>query len=469
MPALEQSPYPVGTLVTDPRLLQARRNEIELAVEALNGPLFGARHVLLLGEQRSGRSSIIAEVGRRLGEDQSCLVVPIHGGAEVLQTRQTLQRGLLTSVVEALAERAEHPGLWYDAWRDRVHLRDRRGSDENDLLSSALAYASDPSAVLDLPVFERDLRKLYEIGAKSGFERLIVCIDDASVLTEDVEVVEEVVSLFDQLGGYRLLLAGLPTVADHFIEAASPCLSRIKPVWLRPFRNLRQIFTSLSAPLAESDTDWVRTEDTGFLRDVLRLTSGNPFELMLVAQQLWFSCRSGEQERYSLTAKVLERVIPRLALLAAGGDALLDGAAAIDRLPEERAREAVELVAFSRLTFRQIAMARVLGVDSRDADRVDRRILHADIDAEEAAIRERVEALESAGVVQIQSGGDRFTIVGGRPAEVLLKYQGTDKDWVRRISAAVRTRLSLCRRACAGARPCDYGPRRRTTVPKPRV
>ena len=101
----------------------------------------------------------------------------------------------------------------------------------------------------------------------------------------------------------------------------------------------------------------------------------------------------------------------------------MHGAAAIDRLPEERAREAVELVAFSRLTFRQIAVARVLGVDSRDADRLDRRIVDADIDAEEAAIRDRVEALESVGIVQIQSGGDRFALVGGRPAEVLLKYK----------------------------------------------
>lgn len=423
MPALEQSPYPVGTLVCDPRLLQARRNEIELAVDALAGLSGDGRHVVLLGEQRSGKSSVVAEVGRRLGNDANCLVVPIQGGAQVLQTRQALQRGLLTSMVEALAERDEHSRLWYAAWRDRVHLRDRRPSDENDVLSSALAYAFNPEAVLDVPVFERDLRKLREVGARAGFERLIASVDDASVLTEDMELVEEMVSLFDQLGGYGLLMAGLPTIATHFIEAASPCLSRFKPVWLRPFRNLRQIFTSLHAPLAESDGDWVRTEDTGFLRDVLRLTSGNPFELMLVAQQLWYSCRSGEQERYSLTPKVLDRLIPRLALLAAGGDALLDGAAAIDRLPEEQAREAVELIALSRLTFRQIAVARILGVDSRDSDRLDRRILDADIAAEEASIRERVEALELAGVVQIQSGGDGFTIVGGRPAEVLLKYK----------------------------------------------
>lgn len=286
MPTLEQSPYPVGTLVSDPRLLQARRNEIELAVDALSGPPVDARHVVLLGEQRSGRSSIIAEVGRRLSDDECCLVVHIQGGAEVLQTRQSLQRGLLTSMVEALAARTDDSGSWYAAWRDRVYLRDRRRSDENDVLTSALAYAFDPNVVLDLPVFERDLRRLYEIAAGSGFQRLIACIDDASILTEDMGVVEEMVSLFDQLDGYGLVLAGLPTIADHFIEAASPCLSRFMPIWLRPFRNLRQIFTSLSAPLAESDSDWVRSEDTGFLRDVLRLTSGNPFELMLVAEQL---------------------------------------------------------------------------------------------------------------------------------------------------------------------------------------
>lgn len=56
------SPYPLGTPVTDPRLLQSRRTEIDAALEAVAGPSHEARHEIVLGEQRSGRSSVLLEV-----------------------------------------------------------------------------------------------------------------------------------------------------------------------------------------------------------------------------------------------------------------------------------------------------------------------------------------------------------------------------------------------------------------------
>jgi hypothetical protein len=421
MPSTVDSPYPLGTVVTNPRLLQSRRAEIESTVEVLAAGPDRGRHVVLLGEQRSGRSTVVLEVGHRMSTQHGRLVVVLRAGSGAPYERAGLHRCLLITLVEALSEATGEQAKWYDTWRDRVHLQDRRPSGRHDLLSSGLAFAADPNAAIDAPILERDLRKLRAVVTKFGFAEIVVCVDDASLLTEDMDLVEDLVSVFDLVGGYRLLLAGLPTTATHFLEAASPSLTRFVPIWLRPFRNLQQIFTSLSAPLEDTARDWVRSADTAFLRDVLRLTSGNPYELMLVANQLWLACHLGEQDRYTLTPKILERVIPHLAQFASGGDALLDGAGAIDRLPEERARQAVELVAFSRLSFRQIAIARTLDIHSRDSDHVARAILDADLEAREAAGRAEVADFEEAGVVQVHADGERFSIIGGRPAEVVLK------------------------------------------------
>jgi len=207
------------------------------------------------------------------------------------------------------------------------------------------------------------------------------------------------------------------------MEAASPCLARFVPIHLRPFRGPHQIFTSLNAPLTGTASNWVRIQDASLLRDILRLTGGNPYELMLVGHYLWLTCQNGDQDRYELTPRVLDLVIPHLALLASAGDALLDGAQAIDKLADEHVRQAVRLVALSQLSVRQIAIARILKVDSRDADHVDQAILTADIEQETERVVTELEALQEAGVVQLRDDQERFSVVGGRPAAVLLKYK----------------------------------------------
>ncbi len=252
---------------------------------------------------------------------------------------------------------------------------------------------------------------------------MTLVIDDASSMTEDVSLVEELLSVLDSVGDFSLLMAGLPSSANHFIEAASPCLARLTSIRLRPFWGPLQIFTSLSGPLTGTASDWVRGWDVSFLRDVLRLTGGNPYELMLVAHHMWLACEAGDQDRYELTPRVLDRLIPPLALLASAGDALLDGAQAIDRLGDGHVRRAVQLVALSQLTIRQVAIAQILRVDSRDSDHVDERILTADIELETQRVIAELDGLQDAGVVQLHADKERFSIVGGRAASVLLKYK----------------------------------------------
>lgn len=419
------SPYPTGDPVSDPRLLQSRRTQVATALDAV-APSSGAdsRHAVVLGEQRSGRSSVLREVARCAAAERDRLVVSIRCVSDADCNWQDLTRRVLTGITEALAGASAAPSKpWYMAWRDRVYLRDIRPSTERDLLSSALVLANDPSAPIDHAVLERDLAALLGLAHEAGLSGFVVCIDDASSLTEDVPLIEDVLTIFDTVGGYSLLMAGFPVTAEHFMQAASPCLARVVPIWLRPFGGLHQIFTSLCAPLAAPEEQWIDVKDTAFLRDVLRLTGGNPYELMLVGHHLWMTCQRGEQEGYALTPRVLDRVIPDLALLASGGDALLDGAEAIDRLAEEHVRQAVELVAMSRLTVRQIAIARILKIESRDADRVDRAILTADIADESERVLIALEELQEAGVIQLHADREHFNVVGGHPASVLLKYK----------------------------------------------
>lgn len=416
------SPYPLGTVVTGRRLLQNRRAEIELALHAVGSPQPIPRpHALVLGEQNSGRTSILEEVCRRAASESDRLVVRLNNGYEIPRERPALVSHLLTGIVEALAAELENDPPWYTAWRSRVHLRKRHLPTEDDLLSSALAYAVDPEATLDRNVFLRDLRVLRRIARRRGFSGFVVKIDDASPLSEDVRLVEYLFDAFDEIGGYSLLMGGLPTIARHFNQAASPCLERCDIAFLMPFRGQHQIFTALSAPLTGPASEFLR-HDPDMLGDILQLTGGNPYELMLVGHYLLQSCTLGEHESYTLTPKVLDRMIPALSRLIAEGDALLDGTAAIEQLPEQHVRQAVELVALSGLSVREVAIVRLLGVNRGRNERIDaKNILTAQFEEEEARVRAELLELEDAGVVELED--DHFRVIGGPQAAVVLKYK----------------------------------------------
>jgi hypothetical protein len=424
-PETLNSPYPIGSIVRDPRLLQLRRFEIDRGLEivAPEGEQEN-KHAVILGDPHSGRTSVLTEVARRVIDERRRLVVRLRSGEDLPLTEAGITRHLLIAIVEALAAQTDNRADWYRAWRDRVYLRAGRPTDDRDLLSSALQLAADHGATIDRPVLERDLSELAQIARSAGIAGIVVCIDDVQPLTEDVPLVENLVDLFDSVGFYSLLMAGLPAVADHFTEAASRCLERVDPVWLGPFFTPHQVFTALSAPLP-AQTSFIRAEDARFLRDLLSLTGGNPYEVMVVGHYLWISCENGEQQTYALTHRLLDRVIPHLALRTADGDAIRDGAEAIDRLPEEQVQGAVELAGLSNLTIREVAITRLLTETNSHRIPEDRapKDITEHLDEEIERTEEELSDLQEHGVVAIDPDGGRFSIVGGRPTSVLLKYK----------------------------------------------
>ena len=416
----KRNPYRL-TPVDNPRLLRTRRAEISHAVDALSLESECNDHVLIVGEERTGRTSVLQEVARRVSDEHRGLVVNLR----LLHcdlTTSGLQRSLLNATVEALVAGEDPQPDWYRAWCDRVHLRDRSPAQMRDVLVTGLVLAADGAAVVDRAVLARDLRTLFAMAVERGKECIVVCIDDADALLEDVELVEAMVDAATAAGDWSFVMTSTPAGREHLVEAVSPCLRRFVRVPLLPFWTLDRIRACLTAPLdAEDSKRLMPDRPLPLLADLARLTGGNPFEIALVAKHLWFACRLGEQEHYELTPRVLERALPELALSTGAQGGLVDGARAMRDLDPSRLGAALDLVALSALTVREIAIARLLGVPNRD-NNLNPRLLSADLDEEEQRVADELAELEGRGVVVLDDDG-RFTVRGGHRAEVALKYQ----------------------------------------------
>jgi hypothetical protein len=380
-------------------------------------------HAVIMGQARSGRTSTLREVARRAQAERGRLVVRLRPSAAQTSHADAFLRHLLVAAVEEVAAASPNGKPdWHAAWRERVYLRNRGPVTDGDQLSTGLVLAADPGAELDAVLVERDLSWLGACAIEYGASGVVLVLDDATELTADTGLVEQLISGLDAVGGWSLLMSGFPATAAHFQEAASPCLRRFRPVFLGAF-SPADVVTCLSAPLEPAERERLLDgRNVALLRDLVRLTSGNPHEVILVANRMWQACSLGETEKLALTPSVLDRVVSDLAVYT-GGDDLRDGAIAIRRLASEQIDRAIELVAFSNLTLREIAVARALGVSSRDASVVRRDATPEIIANQLDRVHEEVLELERAGVIAFSADEGSSTVQGGRAASVLLKYQ----------------------------------------------
>lgn len=407
--------------VDNPRLLRTRRAEISRVVETVAPESGPGGHALVIGGERTGRTSLLQEVGRRASADRNALVVTLRLLDHDLTT-SGVQRALLNATVEALVDGEDRLPEWYLAWCDRVHLRDRSTTGIRDLLMSSLVFAADAVAIVDRAVLERDLRTLFRLATENGKSRILVCIDDADELLEDHALIETMLDAVARGGDWSFALTTTTAGCSHLVEAVSPCLRRFVLLWLAPFWTPDKIRTCLTAPLDADDVKRLMPKrPMPLIIDVLRLTGGNPFEIALVAKHLWVACRVGEQECYELTPRVLERALSELALCTGAEREFVDGARAMQDLEPSQIGPALDLIALAELTTREIAIARMLGVPNTD-NNISDRLLTASVDEEEARVVEELLELERRGVVTLDDDGG-FTVAGGQPAVVALKYQ----------------------------------------------
>jgi hypothetical protein len=417
-----QTPYQAGGVITDPNLLALRGGEIDRALNTIapqDGP---ARHVALIGDRRCGRTSVLTEVLRRVQDERCRIVVRLRPLPTQLADDAALIKHLLIAAVEAVAASVGGQPDWYEDWRRRVYLRDTSPGTAADLLNSSLIFARDPDAVIDPILLAADLRALATAAEGAGFRGIVASLDDAGDLTADTSLTEQLLAGFDEAGGWHLIIAALPTTIDHFAEAVSPCLHRFAAIAITEFWR-HEIVSCLSAPLETSERErWIAPGDLALVRDLERLTGGNPFEVMLAATRMWEACSMGEADRFTLTPRVLDRVVRDLAFLTGGRD-LLDGAMAIRRLARDQMPNALELVAFSGLTAREIAIARCLNVDSRDATVVRKTGTHEEVERLYEEVLAELHRLEQADVITLSPDRETFSVRGGRAAFVLLKYE----------------------------------------------
>ncbi|HEV3000723.1 MAG TPA: hypothetical protein VGW75_08290 [Solirubrobacteraceae bacterium] len=414
------SPYSLEPTENE-RLLRLRRFELTMLEEAVSGE-DGCGHALLCGPARSGRTSTLREAGRRAAANLSRLVVDLRLIDDDLTTNG-LQRAMLTAIAEAIAGQSAPTPDWYRAWCDRVLLRDRSPTSVRDSLISGLAFATDPAAVIDPALFERDLRELVRLARERGHTAIVVCIDNADGLLEDVPLTERMVDSFDAAGGLSLLMSCRPSGRQHLLEAVSPCLRRLLMIPVLPLAMPDDVRVCLTAPLDSAEVERLmpdkREHAAALQRDIANFTQGNAFEIALVAQQMWWACRTGEQDVYKLTPRVLERTLDDLAFYTGIDESVEAGAAAARELPPEQLRGALELVSMERLIPRQIAISRAIEAAAPDSLE---KLCSCDLATAERRVLEELQALADAGVVVLEEDGS-FTVVGGRITALTLQHE----------------------------------------------
>jgi hypothetical protein len=327
--------------------------ELDLISELITGA--ARAQVLITGPAGAGRSSLLRCTATDLAA-QGIATVGWEPGDEMLDDPDSTLLSLLSAVVEAVP-----PGPGFRAverWRERVWLNDV-GPAEPGELTSGLVFASGTRR-LDQHVLRADLCRLRALWPDS--ERAVVLIDDAERLCRNSVALERIVAAFE-VSGWQLVMTGTPTCRRFLIEARSPALRSVTPIFMRA-PSSDEVLRLVSDGDAYSHLLPTDEKDRVHMAfEVARLTGWLPVLVRVVGRALATEAdRTGQHMEVDLRS--LRVAVQLLSQFGWQGDLLRP----LGRLSSAQLSRALQIVPFYRMTSRQIALCRAWGLSTdRDA------------------------------------------------------------------------------------------------------
>ena len=273
------NPYIAGSPVTGPEMFFGREDVFNFVKQALTGQ--HRDHVLVLyGQRRTGKTSVLYQMNRQLGDRYVCIFIDLHGLA--LNGLSGFLWELANHIHRAL--RREHevnlPPLERDAFQDEP-----RSAFENAFLDS--------------------------IWERIGDRRLLLMFDEAVRLEEQVQAGKLEIQVFDYL---RHLMQHHPRLS--FLFSLGSGLEEMQKEYAFLFNvALYKKISFLDRASAEALITKPVADRCPFqsqaVQRILEVTSGHPYFTQLICHSLFNRCLDASSVTVSDVEQVLDEAVER--------------------------------------------------------------------------------------------------------------------------------------------------------------
>ncbi|PSB18906.1 hypothetical protein C7B76_07765 [filamentous cyanobacterium CCP2] len=274
--AWKGNPYVIGTPIDDTQMFFGRETLLQFIDDNLRQ---GARVVLLYGQRRIGKSSVLAQIPKFIEQDQFYFV-----SFDLQNQGRRMLGEVLYSLAHAIVEQLE---------------------DDNDLLLNAVSLPSEAELLRDPDQFSYQF--LPEIFQQIGNKHLVLLLDEFDVLSNyssesAIEhffpYLKSIISIHQKL----FIIAAIgrrPEDLQNLISLFKGAPAQ--EVWLLDEHSARSLITKPSEGLLHFEPEAIQA--------ILDLTSGHPYFTQVVCFSIFGQARS--QEQWTVTRADVEQVVDK--------------------------------------------------------------------------------------------------------------------------------------------------------------
>ncbi|MDA3628970.1 ATP-binding protein [Saccharopolyspora sp. WRP15-2] len=167
----------------------------------------------------------------------------------------------------------------------------------------SLAQAADGGRLSELA-----LRADLEYLAEQVGRPIVLLMDEAQLVADQMDVLSTLRTLGMQLRGYVFVFAGTADLLVRINEVFDPLLRQLEPVKVEQFFEFADVLSCVSRPLVALGLDPHDCfEDFhGIVHDLMSLTDGNPYEIQLFCHVMFHRWQSGETQKMVLSPGTLD-------------------------------------------------------------------------------------------------------------------------------------------------------------------
>jgi WD40 repeat protein len=259
--AIQDNPYIYGDPVKDDFAFFGRKEELEQIIQAITKPT--KQDILVVGERRTGKTSLIYQLMKRLKRP----FIPVY---VVLNTCKPRTESLLSLILHKIVHNLIEQKLLTSDWEHHHFPYPDFEDNVREIIDAAKTKLADVRVVLLLD----EANYLLKIEmARPGIQGIVDAIMDRHQIDERVQNILRATLQSGKIGGdLRAVVAGTSDLSAYVSQQSSPFFNHFRFVPLKPFTSdeIRELITKPASILGYSYSP-------SAVKRIMSLSGGQPF------------------------------------------------------------------------------------------------------------------------------------------------------------------------------------------------
>jgi len=305
------NPYNYSEPVTDPAHFAGRRNilkKIDYCLNLATSPSPQFQNLAILGSRGVGKTSLVNQLVNIANPKYNSLCVKTKLNNELIETENALFNQIFQSVLDLIDQIKKvfrrHNILTriYQSINNKLTL----SQIEVNFIIGKVKTTLRTKEQLSQQELRNGLMALRQESMKLQIPCIILCFDEANLLSKNQTLLQMIRNTFENLDGFIIVLSGTSELFSDLNEVFSPIQRFFIPIRLGNFEKWEEVYECIKNPLPENLKGMANER---FAQKVFDLTRGHPYFVKHLSFHAYKTAKEHGLKRMILSLPVLDAVL----------------------------------------------------------------------------------------------------------------------------------------------------------------